>query len=105
LIGDDENPQINDNGVVVWENQGDIYLYAGKDPERISDNPEFEGYVNTAPQICNPCNMVVWSGYTDSNWEIFKAVPGMELGIICTSLCPPVLGPVPEGNYPIVIAE
>ena len=68
LPGDNENPQINDTGTVVWENDGDIYRYTGGAPEKISYNSD---YANTDPQIINECGLVVWQGCSDSDCEIF----------------------------------
>ena len=75
MTGHDENPQINDNGIVVWENQGRIYrydisLYPDEKPERISISAEYAEYYNTAPQI-NRDNSVVWQGCNGSDCEIF----------------------------------
>lgn len=64
----DKYPQINDDGIVVWEGGGDIYRYTGGDPEKISNNPE---YTNTAPQIINQHGLVVWQGCNSFDCEIF----------------------------------
>jgi hypothetical protein len=65
---DDEYPQINDHGIVVWEGAGHIYRYTGGNPEKISNSSE---YINTAPQIINQCGLVVWQGCNSFDCEIF----------------------------------
>jgi hypothetical protein len=64
----DEYPQINDAGIVVWESGGQIYSYSEGVSEKISNNP---GYTNSAPQIINQCGLVVWQGCNNSDCEIF----------------------------------
>jgi len=60
----DQTPQINDNGYVVWTgNSGRIFLYDGANTIQIADN----GYT---PQINNNGH-VAWNGSDGTDWQIY----------------------------------
>ena len=78
--GTNEDPQINDNGQIVWwgDRFGDspdyeIYLYNVNTKEylNISNNTIDDKY----PQI-NKDGGIVWQGYDGQDWEIFFYSPG-----------------------------
>ena len=60
------NPQINNNGYVVWEGSHRIFLYNGTSIKQLTDNSHY----NYNPQINNNGYMV-WEGYDGSDYEIF----------------------------------
>jgi len=67
---DDTNPQINNNGQVVWEGYDgtdwEIFLYDGSTTTQLTNN----SYDDTHPQI-NDNGYVVWEGYDGTDSEIF----------------------------------
>jgi cysteine-rich repeat protein len=67
---DDGNPQINDNGYVVWSGwdgtDAEIFLYDGTTTTQLTNN----SYDDLDPQINNN-GYVVWSGWDGTDAEIF----------------------------------
>lgn len=62
---DDYYPQINNNDIVVWQGDNEVFLYNGSTSFQISDN----GPVGDTPRPqINDSGYVVWRGF-DSDWE------------------------------------
>lgn len=53
---DDVNPQLNDNGMVVWQGDYQIYLYDGSEFKKLTD----DSYYHMTPQINNN-GFIAWS--------------------------------------------
>lgn len=63
------HPQINDNGYVVWDSWGDIFLYDGTDTIQLTKGSS----LGRIPQVNNN-EYVVWGGKSssgDTDYEIF----------------------------------
>ena len=67
---DDDNPQINDNGYIVWSGREgadyEIFLYDGLNTTKLTDN----ALGDHSPQI-NNSGYVVWQGSDGNDQEIF----------------------------------